>query len=475
MQLPEYHKRRTFSPRQLNDLRVTMSRALSRDRVLWSPEDLHIYAFDASKVSVLPDLVVRPTSTTEVAAVLRYADRSVLPVYPRGAGTGLTGGSVPTLGGIVMDLSLMNRILEINEFDLFAVAQAGVIVEDLQKTVEDRGLFYPPDPASSMMSTLGGNVAENAGGLRAVKYGVTRDYVLALEAVLPDGLVLRLGARTVKNVTGYDVMTLLVGSEGTLAVITEITVRLIAAPEVVLTVLGAFRTHREALAAAATLIRNRILPRACEFVDHRCIDIAREQTQVDLPAQTGAVLVVETDGPAAAAAAELDDVIRVLRDGGAFAITRARDEDERQRLWDFRRALSPSLLGRCPRRINEDVCVPRSRLVDMLEAIEETSRRTGIEIANYGHAGDGNIHVNLLPKDDHEERRAHEAAGDILREAVQLGGTLSGEHGIGFTKQDFLSLEIAPDALSLMRKLKNLFDPNNILNPLKIFPPEGSR
>jgi len=251
-------------------------------------------------------------------------------------------------------------------------------------------------------------------------------------------------------------------------------VRLVRVPETVLTVLAAFRTHREALAAAAALTRSRIVPRACEFVDHRCIEIVRAETPIELPPETGAVLLVETDGHVATAAAEFEQSLDVLRTEGAFSMTPAGSEDERQRLWDFRRAVSPSLLGKCPRRINEDVCVPRSRLVDMLEAIDETSRCTGIEIANYGHAGDGNIHVNLLPKDDHEEERAHEAAGVILGKAVELGGTLSGEHGIGFTKQDFLSLEIAPDALSLMRGLKELFDPHNILNPLKIFPPQGN-
>ena len=472
MRLPGYHRRREFSASELAELRLAMARSLSSVRARWSPEDLCVYSFDATRVSVLPDVVVQPLSTHEVAEVLRYADGKGIPVCPRGAGSGLSGGAVPTRGGIVLDLALMNRIIEINEADQYAVAQPGVLVAELQQAVERRGLFYPPDPASSMMSTLGGNVAENAGGLRALKYGVTRDYVLELEAVLASGEVLRFGRRTVKTVTGYDLVRLLVGSEGTLAVVTEITVKLIVMPEAAFTALAAFRTCAQALAGAAALVRRRIVPRACEFVDGRSIEITRRNAGIDLPAGTEGILLVETDGAAAAASTDLERAVEAMRDEGAFEVTVAREALDRERLWNFRRAVSPALQTHCIHRINEDICVPRSRLVEMLEKIEAVARRTGIDIANFGHAGDGNIHVNLLPKDDRQVDAAYEAAGEICLEAVRLGGTLSGEHGIGFTKQDFLTYEISDGSLALMRKVKSLFDPNGILNPGKIFPPE---
>ncbi|MFH0963325.1 MAG: FAD-linked oxidase C-terminal domain-containing protein [Planctomycetota bacterium] len=473
MRLPEDHSRSELSAGALAELRRTMARLLSSARARWSPEDLCLYSFDGTRLSVLPDVVAQPLSTAEVAEVLRYANDNRVPVCPRGAASGLTGGAVPVQGGILLDLSLMNRILEINEADQYAVAQPGVLVAELQRAVEARGLFYPPDPASSMMSTLGGNVAENAGGLRALKYGVTRDYVLELEAVLASGEVLRFGRRTVKTVTGYDVVRLLVGSEGTLAVVTEITVKLIAAPEAAATALAAFRSCAQALAGAAALVRKRVLPRACEFIDARSIEITRRNAQVDLPAQTAGVLLVETDGPAVTASADLERAVQILRNEGAFEIVVAKEAADREKLWDFRRAVSPALQSSCAHRVNEDICVPRSRLVEMLAAIEAVAARYGVDVANFGHAGDGNIHVNLLPKDERELDAACRAAGDICREAVRLGGTLSGEHGIGLTKRDFLPYEISTGALALMRRLKSLFDPNGILNPGKIFPPEG--
>jgi len=476
VKLPEYHVRPQMEAEALRRLRADLSRAMSSGRVLWSASDLHLYSFDATKVSVRPDVVVRAKSAGEVARVLARANDEGIPVYPRGAGTGLSGGAVPTMGGIVLDLAAMDRIVEIDEDNLTVTAQAGVVVAEVQSRAERKGLFYPPDPASNMVSTLGGNIAENAGGLRAFKYGVTRDYVLELEVVLPAGEVLTLGRRTVKGVTGYDVLTLMVGSEGTLGVITQATMKLVPAPKAVATVLLVFRSPGDALDAVSAIVKNRIIPRACEFIDRGCLDLVIGRVELDIPDEARAVLLVETDGSLETAKADLAAAIGVARKCKAFEIIKAEDEAEREKLWALRRELSPAIQGAFPLRINEDICVPRSRVGEILAKVELIGERHGIAVCTYGHAGDGNLHVNVLPGDDGEAtmERTGRAIAEIFRETVAAGGTLTGEHGVGFSKQEYLSIEVPEAGIALMRRIKAAFDPNNILNPLKVLPPEGA-
>lgn len=476
MKLPRYHVRGRMEGEALRRLRAELSRSISSDRVLWSAADLHLYSFDATKVSVRPDVVVRVKSADEVARILTRANDEGIPVYPRGAGTGLSGGAVPTMGGIVLDLAGMDRIVELDEDNLTVTAEAGVVIGDLQSLAEEKGLFYPPDPASNLMSTLGGNIAENAGGLRAFKYGVTRDYVLELEVALPTGEVLTLGRRTVKTVTGYDVLTLMVGSEGTLGVITQATMKLLPEPAAVETALSVFRSAGDALGAASAIVKSRIIPRACEFIDRGCMDLVVARVELDIPEEAGAVLLVETDGSQETAAADLAAAIGVARACGAFEIMEAGDDAQREGLWALRRELSPAIQGEYPYRINEDICVPRSRLGEVLAKIELIGERNGIAICTYGHAGDGNLHVNVLPGDDGEgtTERTTRTIEEIFDETVAAGGTLTGEHGIGFSKQEYLSVEVPEAGIALMRRIKGAFDPKNILNPLKVLPPEDA-
>jgi len=453
------------------DIRA-LEAVVGRANVSRAPEDLVCYAGDATRTVGRPDAVVRADGVAQIQRLMRFANAYRIPVYPRGAGTGLTGGAVPVQGGVVLDLAMMNRILDINTDNLTATCQPGVVPAALQAAVEKHGLFYPPDPASNDTSTIGGNVAENAGGLRAVKYGVTRDYVLRLEVVLPTGVLITCGAETHKNVTGYDLTRLMIGSEGTLGIITEIVVRLIPAPEHVATVLCQFSDLEAAAATVSAIVAVPIVPRALELIDGACIRLIQDVSDVGLADGCGAILLVEVDGPRESVDRDVRRAEAVAREQGAIAADRAETAADRDRLWTVRRSISPALVAACPNRVNEDVCVPRDRLVDLCRRIGEISDRHGIEIANFGHAGDGNVHVNILPpnSDPATMHLAHEMAGEVFRATIDLGGTLSGEHGIGTTKADFLGLELAPEVIELERGIKRLFDPNNVLNPGKIFP-----
>ena len=414
-----------------------------------------------------------PGSTSEIAAIARLCNEQCIPLVVRGAGTGYTGGAVPTSGGIVLSMARLNRILEIDELNLIAVVEPNVINGDLQRAVERVGLFYPPDPASLDTSSIGGNVAECAGGPRAFKYGTTKRYVLALEAVLPTGEILHTGSKAVKNVVGYDVTQLLVGSEGTLAIITKITLRLIPKPPARATLAATFSTVRHAVDAVSALIARRAVPAAIELVDDDSLRAVESYVgRPVVPAGAGAMLLVECDGTAAGVEEEIVSVAEACRETAAHTVTRAATEAERDALWHVRRQLSLALRATGLLKINHDVVVPRGRVPELFDVIAGLKHRYGLHVASFGHAGDGNIHVNLMIKrDDPDERaRAARAERELFEQVVSLEGSISGEHGIGFAKAQYLPIELSPEEIALMKRLKTAFDPNGILNPGKIFP-----
>ena len=443
------------------------------EHVRSDPDTLHSYSRDALGLGHLPDLVVIPGNTQEVAAIARLCDEHRIPLVVRGAGTGYTGGAVPTRGGAVVSMERFNRILEIDETNLLAVVEPNVITGELQRAVEQVGLFYPPDPASLESSSIGGNVAECAGGPRAFKYGTTRRYVLALEAVLAGGAVVHTGSKAVKNVVGYDLTQLLVGSEGTLAIVTRITLRLIPKPPARATLLAVFTDIRTAVDAVTALIQRRVVPAAIELVDAESLRAVRDTLGHELaPPGTGAMLIVEADGTRASADEEIDRVARACRDVGALRVTLAATEEERDRLWSARRQISLALRATGLLKINHDVVVPRGRVPALFDVIGDLRVRYGLRIAAFGHAGDGNIHVNLMVERDNPDElaRATQAERVLFERVVALEGSISGEHGIGFAKAPYIGIELSPDVIALMKRVKAAFDPHGILNPGKIFP-----
>lgn len=427
------------------------------------------------KLAHLPDAVVTPATTAEVAAVLRACDAARVPVVPRGAGTGYSGGAIPAAGGIVVSMARFDRILEIDEANLLAVVEPNVVTGVLQAAVEARGLFYPPDPASLDTCAIGGNLAECAGGPRAFKYGTTRRYVLGLEAVLPTGEVIVTGGKTVKRVVGYDLTQLIVGSEGTLAVITRATLRLMAKPAAHLTLRVAFPEIAAAAGAVTRLVHERVIPAALELIDAESLAaVARHVGDHALaPPATQALLLIDLDGEAGALDDEADRVERACRAFGATALDRAADGPRRDQLWRVRRELSPALKQIATCKLNNDVVVPRARIPELFEAIARLRAESGLPIPAFGHAGDGNIHVNILvpdPSDAAALARAHAAERALFAAVRALEGSLSGEHGIGLTKRPFLGMELDDVEIALMRRVKQAFDPHGILNPGKIFP-----
>ena len=431
------------------------------------------YGIDALKLGHPADLVVLPASAQEIAAIARLCHEMRVPLVPRGAGTGYTGGAVPTEGGVVLSLERLDRILEIDEENLLAVVEPAVVTGDLQAAVEARGLFYPPDPQSLKESSLGGNIAECAGGPRAFKYGVTKRYVLGLEAVLATGEIIRTGGKTVKNVVGYDLTQLLVGSEGTLAIVTQIILRLMPRPPAVATLRACFADVPAAARAVSALIRRRIVPVTLELIDKDSLDAAVTYAGTGLaPEGTGALLLVEVDGVPEAVVAEAAEVAAGCREVGALEVLVAHDEAEREQLWRIRRELSYAIRLIAPHKINNDVVVPRGRVPELFALVEQLRARYALRIPSFGHAGDGNIHVNIMidPADAGEAERARLAVGDLFAGVVALEGSISGEHGIGFSKMPYLGLELSGDVIELMKRVKRAFDPHGVLNPGKIFP-----
>ncbi|HLE87681.1 MAG TPA: FAD-linked oxidase C-terminal domain-containing protein [Candidatus Brocadiaceae bacterium] len=449
-----------------------LNRLVGKENVLYTLEDRICYAYDGTKQKHIPDVVVQPRSTQHVSDVLRFANEHEIPAYPRGAGSGLTGGAVPVRGGIVLDFTQMNKILEIVPEDLTATVEPGVVTQILQNEVAKYKLFYPPDPASAAFSTIGGNVAECSGGITGLKYGVTRDYILSLEVVLADGSVIHAGRKTLKSVTGYDLTRLFVGSEGTLGVFTQITVKLLPLPEKIETLLVFFATPQDAVRTASQIISNNLLPRALEFIDKSSIDCIKGYKQeIQIPAGVNAILLIDIDGREASVKTETSLVEKIALENKLLRVITAKTPNERDTLWEVRRVISPALYNIAPFKINEDICVPRSRILEALRRIAEIHKRyPALNVANFGHIGDGNIHVNIMHEEGEQQKMmAEKMIEEILRTTVELGGTISGEHGIGNVKSAFLSLEIPPQELRIMKDIKHLLDPKGILNPGKMF------
>ncbi|MEK6775532.1 MAG: FAD-linked oxidase C-terminal domain-containing protein [bacterium] len=433
-----------------------------------SDEGRICYAYDATRIQHKPELILYPRNTEQVSRILSICNQNSIPVYPRGAGSGFAGGSVPLKGGVALVMTRMNRILGIYPEDLIAEVEPGVVNGQFQKQVEEIGLFYPPDPGSMAFSTLGGNVSTGAGGLRSLKYGVTRDYVLALEAVLADGTVFRTGVKTLKGVVGYDLTRLLVGSEGTLAVVTRITLKLIPKPESVRTALAIYTGHEDAGSTVADIIASKIIPSTLEFMDGNCIRAVEEALHLGLPIDAGAYLLIEVDGHPETNQRDIMKIRDICMNHHARDVVMAEDQSTRERFWKARRSISQAINKVGITKINEDIAVPRSRIPAMLDFIQALSVESRLKILTFGHAGDGNLHVNILA-DDAGLVRAQGAVEKIFREVLRLEGTISAEHGVGITKAPYFGMEIHPPALSVMKRIKDTLDPRGILNPGKIF------
>ena len=444
---------------------------VGKDNVFTSKADRICYSYDATQQSFLPDVVVHPGSTDEISRVMKLANRELIPVFPRGAGSGFTGGSLPTRGGIVMCTERMDRILLIDEENLVATVEPGVVTEQFQKAVEKLGLFYPPDPASLKFSTLGGNVAECAGGPRCIKYGVTKDFIIGLEVVTPTGDIITTGGPTMKGVVGYDLTKLMCGSEGTLGVITRIVIKLLPLPEAKKTMLVLFDSIDGAAQAVSSIIRNKIIPATLEFMDGRTLDCVRQATDLEVPEGARAVLIIEVDGDREFLDKQAARIAEIIKPLGVVETRIATTPEESEALWQIRRSVSASLRKVNPDKYNEDICVPRSKVPEMIRKVDAIAEKYAIPIVNFGHAGDGNIHVNIMvnKKVSGDTLKAEGAIRDVFKAALELGGTMSGEHGVGIAKAPYIPLEITPEAARYMKAIKQALDPNNILNPGKIF------
>lgn len=448
-----------------------LSKILRPGSLLTGKNVLTDYSSDGTKLKYLPDAVAFPSSNEEIAGIFRLANKVYFPIIPRGGGSGKSGGALPVKGGLVLAMDRFNRIKEIDRDNLIAKVEPFVITAHLQEEVEKVGLFYPPDPASADVSTLGGNVAECAGGLRGLKYGVTRNYVLGLTVVLPTGEIIKTGVETVKGVAGYDLTSLIVGSEGTLAVITSITLRLLPRPEAKKTMIACFRDMKIAVKAVANIIHGKVVPATLEFLDRLSIDCVRSRMPIKIPEDTGAMLLIEVDGDRELVAREANKVRQICEKDGVMEFKIASDEKEVEMLWAARREVSTSLSELKPGKISEDIVVPRSRMPDLVTFLGDLSKKYGLPIPAYGHAGDGNIHVNIMlnSEDPGEKSLGDKIIKELFIKVIDLGGTITGEHGIGLTKAPYMDIEFSKPAIDLMMRLKKSFDPNNVLNPAKIF------
>jgi glycolate oxidase len=457
------------SPASRDKARALLERALGPSKVITETSACERFLRDESEAEgCVPDAVVLAENTQDILAALAVAREAEVPITPRAAGTGRTGGAVPVAGGIVLATSGMNRIKEIDRKELVAVVEPGVVLGDLHAAVERDGLFYPPDPNSLASCALGGNVAENAGGPRAFKYGVTREYVLGVEALLIGGQRIQAGRRTVKGVTGYDVTALLVGSEGTLAVFGDITLRLLPLPEGVMTLMALFSDVHQAARAVSEIIAARLVPRCLELLDSATLEALRAAGNAIEP-KAGALLLIEVDGDESACERDAERIAGVCETVGALSLLVAQDASQRDRLWSARREMSLAVRRLTRFKLSEDVVVPRQAIPTLLDRVALSSDRLGIRTLTYGHAGDGNLHVNFLWDDAAELPAIERGIEQLFHDVVELRGTLSGEHGIGVLKAPYLHLEQSAELIALQRDLKRVFDPRGLLNPGKIF------
>ncbi len=446
---------------------------LGDDNAYFDEAHRRAYSYDATRKSFLPDGVLFPRDENDVCEILKFCNTHQIIIIPRGAGSGFTGGALAVNGGLVLGFEkYMNKILEIDLENLVARVQPGVINSALQKEVAKFGLFYPPDPASMEYSSLGGNVSENAGGMRAAKYGITKDYVMALRAVLPSGELIRAGKRTIKDVAGYNIAGILIASEGSLAVITEITLKLIALPKLKKTAMGVFDSVQSAMNAVYKTLSKGVTPVSMEFLDRLSIQAVEQKFHKGLPMDAGAILIADVDGNVKESVeSDLAVLKESFKDCNAREFRVAKDEAEAADIWFARRNCSQSITIYGTLKLNEDITVPRSKLPELLEGIEQISSKYGFKVPCFGHTGDGNVHTNVMIPDKNDEKqvqKGHEAITEIFKLAVNLGGTLSGEHGIGLSKAPFMKLAFSEAEMNLFRAIKKAFDPNNILNPYKM-------
>ena len=455
----------------LPEVIAKLKEIVGEENVLVDPDKVEPYGADAVKEKFPPEAVVFPETAEQISAILKLANEELFPVTARGGGVGYTGGAVPIDGGIVVGTDRMNKIIEIDVDNLFVRCQPGITTYDLQQAVAKLGLLFPPDPASYKESYIGGNIAENAGGMRTPKYGVTKHSVLGLEVVTATGEIIYTGGKTVKNVVGFDLTGLICGSEGMLGIITEATLRLLPMPEATATVRASFKTMEQACKVLTKFTPEGLLPMAMEVVDRNCIGAIEENFAFGLSPDAGAILIVAVDGSKEEVARTSVMIERILGDNHGFDILRSKTKEEEELLWDVRRAISPSLMKYGTLKINEDVVVPRSKVPELVARVEEIAKRHGIFVANFGHAGDGNIHVNFICDRDNADEiaRARECVKETFALSVELGGSISGEHGIGYVKAAYLDMAIDPNTLAVMKSIKNVFDPNGILNPGKMF------
>jgi glycolate oxidase len=452
-------------------LRERLVAVVGREHVRTDEGALVTFSTDATPLERgRPDAVVFPATAEEVAGVLRFANECAIPVVPRGSGTNLSAGTVPHRGGIVLVLTRMNQIKEVSDADLVVVCEPGVRTIELAQAAAAKGLLYPPDPGSLTTATIGGNVAECAGGLRALKYGVTRDYVLGVQAVLPTGEIIRSGGRLVKDVAGYDLRRLLCGSEGTLAVMTELTLRLVPAPEASGYGMAYFPELADAARAVSRVLASGVLPVTLEFLDQVCIGAVEDYARIGLDTSAGALLIFGQDGNPAVIERDLQRMAQASTTEGATSVRIAESPEAASEVLEARRAALPSLSRLEPLTLLEDATVPRSRIAEMVEYIQEVARRHELKIGTFGHAGDGNLHPTAVldPADEDAVRRARAAFDEIFDRALELGGTITGEHGIGIVKLRYLERQLGADHMSLLRRIKAAFDPNGILNPGKL-------
>ncbi|MCH1626988.1 glycolate oxidase subunit GlcD [Fredinandcohnia quinoae] len=431
-----------------------------------------VYSYDATpQFQAMPDAVISPRNKEEISKIVQVCNEYNIPIVPRGSGTNLCAGTCPTEGGIVLLFKLLNKIVEIDEENLTVTVQPGVITLDLTKAVEAKGLFYPPDPSSMKISTIGGNINENSGGLRGLKYGVTRDYVIALEIVLANGEIIRTGGKLAKDVAGYDLTRLFVGSEGTLGIITEATLKLIPLPETKKTILAQYQDLEAAAKTVSKIIANKIIPTTLEFLDQPTIEAVEAFAQIGLPTDVKAILLIEQDGPEEVVTRDIDRIVEICKSEDAVSVKAAESEEEAEALRTARRSALSALARLKPTTILEDATVPRSEIAKMVKAIEEIAQKYDLRICTFGHAGDGNLHPTCLTdvRNLDEIERVEKAFEEIFAKAIDLGGTITGEHGVGVMKAPYLEMKLGAAGIDAMKAIKIGLDPNNIMNPGKVF------